>query len=507
LRAFDIEDAEENLQNTLRSLDEAGAAGADLVLLPECSYPAYYLKDRRPYDRPDVRPYAEVAALLGAKAREHGYWLAAGLVVPSTSGALTNSGVMFSANGEMAGQYNKSFLWHFDNLWFKKGLDFPVFDTGFCRAGILICADGRLPEIARSLALNGAEIILDLTAWVASGRDSNTLSNIQCEYMMPVRAYENGVWVAAADKWGTEDGSIVYAGRSCVIDPAGMVRACAPSDQETVLVYEVDPGAPEGRIHRRPGLYRTLTAPSATLPIAALLGEPVATENSRVAVAPGLETFDARAMLARYEGLRLQGADLVVFPGMAAPDGWQVELSQLESACRELGGMLAFGASTNGCMHGRSATLVTPERSHEHTATHGQGITLGELPSPVVATPLGNVALLCGDEALVPEVARALMLEGAEILAWPLFTGDRMTEPVARTRSDENKVYVAAAWPDGGLVCAPNGSLVAASPDGSGVAMTASVNRAMARWKDMAPGTHVVNDRSPEAYGALTRQP
>ncbi|MEP6872052.1 MAG: nitrilase-related carbon-nitrogen hydrolase, partial [Anaerolineaceae bacterium] len=172
---------------------------------------------------------------------------------------------------------------------------------------------------------------------------------------------------------------------------------------------------------------------------------------------------------------------------------------------RNLGGMLAFGTSTNGCMHGRSATLVTPHGSHEHIATHGRGITLGELPSPVIATPVGNIALLCGDEALIPEVARALTLEGADILAWPLFAADRMTEAIARTRSDENKVYVAAAWPAGGLVTAPNGSVVAASPDGSGVAMTASVNRAMARWKDMAPGTHVINDRIPSAYTALTR--
>ncbi len=507
LRAFDIEDAEANLQNILRSLDEAGASGADLVLLPECSYPAYYLKDRQPYARPGVRPFAEVASLLAAKAKQHGYWLAAGLVVPTDSGRVTNSGVVFGPDGERRGQYDKSFLWHFDTQWFERGETFSVFDMGFARAGILICADGRLPEIARSLALNGAEIILDLTAWVASGRDTATLSNIQCEYMMPVRAFENGVWVAAADKWGTEDGSIVYAGRSCVIDPLGVIRASAPSDSETVLVYEIEPMPPMELVQRRPSLYGALTQPTATLPVTRVLEEPLvpSRENRRVAVAPGLETFDARAMAARFEGLRLQDADLVVFPGMVAADGWQVDLSILESAVQALGGMLAFGASTNGCMHGRSATLVTPQGSHEHIATHGRGITLGELPSPVIPSPAGNVALLCGDEGLVPEVARSLTLEGADILAWPLFFADRMTEALARTRSDENKIYVAAAWPGGGFVVAPNGALVAASPDGSGVAMTASVNRAMARWKDMAPGTHVINDRLPAAYGALTR--
>jgi len=507
LRAFEIDDAEANLQNILRALDDAGDAGANLVLLPECSYPAYYLHDRQPYARQEVRPYAEVTALLAQKVRKYGYWLAAGLAVPSPSGGLTNSGVVFPPDGEIRGQYDKSFLWHFDSQWFERGDQFPVFDMGFCRAGILICADGRLPEIARSLALNGAEVILDLTAWVASGRDSAALSNIQCEYMMPVRAFENGVWVAAADKWGTEDGSIVYAGRSCVIDPLGLTRASAPSDTGTVLVYEIDPIAPQELVPRRPGLYGILTQPTASLPVTGLLEEALvpSRDNRRVAVAPGLETFNAHAILSRFEGLRKQDADLVVFPGMAAPDGWQVDLELLESGVRRLGGMLAFGASTNGCMHGRSATLVTPQGSHEHVATHGRGITLGELPSPVLNTPIGNVALLCGDEALLPEVARSLTLQGADILAWPLFAADRMTEPLARTRSDENRVYVAAVWPAGSIVTAPNGSVVAASPDGSGVAMSASVNRAMARWKDMAPGTHVINDRIPAAYGALTR--
>ena len=53
---------------------------------------------------------------------------------------------------------------------------------------------------------------------------------------------------------------------------------------------------------------------------------------------------------------------------------------------------------------------------------------------------------------------------------------------------------------------APTGAPVTISPEGTGVAMAAGVNCAMARWKDMAPGTNVVYDRLPEAYGALLRE-
>jgi hypothetical protein len=80
-----------------------------------------------------------------------------------------------------------------------------------------------------------------------------------------------------------------------------------------------------------------------------------------------------------------------------------------------------------------------------------------------------------------------------------------MTDRVARTRSDENRVYTAAAWPDGGIITAPTGAPLTIVPRGTGIAMAAQVNKALSRWKDMAPGTNVVHDRVPEAYGALIR--
>ncbi len=75
----------------------------------------------------------------------------------------------------------------------------------------------------------------------------------------------------------------------------------------------------------------------------------------------------------------------------------------------------------------------------------------------------------------------------------------------ARTRGDENGVYVAAAWPGGGAVAAPSGALVTQVPEGAKVAMAAQVNRTFTRMKDRAPGTNVMLDRHPELYGGLTR--
>jgi predicted amidohydrolase len=324
--------------------------------------------------------------------------------------------------------------------------------------------------------------------------------------MMPARAFENGVWVAAADKWGQESESIVYAGRSTVIAPTGEQMICAPSEGDITVVHDIEP-MPVSLVPRRPALYGTLTEPSAKLPIHELLREPLvpANESHRVAVVPSNGAFDAERTATLFRVLRAQGADLVVFGGDDGPEGWQVALPELEAVVREVGGALAIGVTTTGCSVHQSAVLISRDATTEHIATHGRGIQLGEAPAPIVPTPAGNIALLCGDEGLVPEVARSLMLRGADILAWPLFSAHEMTERLARTRSDENRVYTAAAWPGGAIIVAPAGSLLTASPSGSGLAMAAQVNRALSRWKDMAPGTTVVRDRIPEAYAALTK--
>ncbi len=506
VEAHGIDEAELSLAGILSALDDAGRAGAQLVALPECSYPAYELGDSDPYGKPGVRPFEDVLELLRQRARTHGYWLAAGLAVPHPDGGVTNSGVVISPDGEIRGRYDKCFLWHFDKEWFQPGHEFPVFDTGFCRFGILICADGRQPEVARSLAVAGAEVILDLTAWVTSGPDLGALSTAQVEHLMPVRGFENGVWIAAADKWGTENGSIIYAGRSCIIDPCGSVVALAPSNESAVLDWEIAPMLTE-TVTRRPAFYKALARPTADLPITRLMTEPIVPSgaNRRVAVANVGPYWEPSAVVAILRTQRRQATNLLVLSGMTGPEGWEVGLQELEVAARELDISVVVAVTTNGCQWEQSIALVTPQRTYEHKATHGRGIGFGETPAAVIETPAGRVGVLSGEEGLVPEVARCLALEGAEIIAWSGFKMSAFAHKVARTRAEENRVYVAAAWGLEGTVVAPGGNAIAVVPEGSGMLVGAQVNAALARWKDMAPGTNVILDRNPSAYTALTR--
>src|SRR5689334_6325249 len=107
LKAHGIEDAESNLQGILAALDEAGNAGAQLAVLPECSYPAYFLRDAEPYSRDNVRQFADVLSLLSSYATRYSYWIAAGLAVPNDDGSLTNSAVLIDPQGRWVDSYEK----------------------------------------------------------------------------------------------------------------------------------------------------------------------------------------------------------------------------------------------------------------------------------------------------------------------------------------------------------------------------------------------------------------
>jgi predicted amidohydrolase len=526
LRAFDLEEAAEGLRHTLEMVDRAAAERPNLIVLPEVTYPAYFLRSREEYRRARPLDSAGLARTFGGKAAQHGVYLAVGVAFPTDEGEVTNSALLFAPDGSLAGRYDKSFLWHFDRHWFRGGTHYPVFETPLGRLGLLICADGRLPEIARCLALGGAQVIVDPTAWVSWGRQPSELSNPQAEYMMSARALENGAWVVAAGKVGAEAGSLVYCGRSCVIDPRGRMLASAATEEETVLTFDLDPAEATGPpFARRPDLYSALTAPTEELPAARLPEEPLAVGpgGRRLAVLqarlpPTGAAFleDARRWV---ETLRRQDTDLLLFPATPvghldaypAPD----LLPSLQALSGRSGVMLgitllekAAGARyrTFYLLDG-GEVLMAHRQSHHDSDTAAADLALGDEPCPVAPTRVGNVGVLLCAEGFVPEVARSLMLRGAEVLLWPADAPQFDVWAVARCRADENRVYLAVATAPalegGAYVVEPTGRVVASALAGREMACSAQVNRALSRWKDMAPATNVVLGRRPETYGML----
>ena len=559
LRAFELADHEAAWASLLRRIDEAaeppgGTPAPQLIVAPEASYPAYYLHSRADYDAANVLPDARVEATLAERARRHGVALAVGLVQhareegPGRRG-LRNVAVLIAPSGEVVARTAKRFLWHFDSSWFAPGDDSPVVEVGAARCGIFVCADGRLPEIPRALAVAGAELLIDPTAWVSSGRDAAALSNPQVDYMLAARAIENGCWIVAADKVGTEAGTIVYAGRSGVVDPSGRWRAQAPSDEAGIVRYTIDldeaprelpGGGAAPPVDRRPELYGGAAIAGTASRAAALAREALAAEAAIVRVAAAaldaspsaVELMERVRALAR--SVATQAGQLLVLPDLAAADAHALSqrelLPLLEAVSAESGLMLAVTLAERAPQ--AAATEARPEpqasyktlylldggallgayrQTHLDAAERAAGYAPGGEPPPVIETRLGAIGLLAGRDMLVPELARGLKLGGAELLAWcgSLLPGavEDAARLIARTRAAEQRVYVVAsagAHPEGGaFIVDPAGAVAAESLAGEVMAVAADAHRAFARWHRMAPGTDPILAHHPEAFPEL----
>ncbi len=526
LPAFSIEDAEASLAHTLRRIDDAAREQPDIIALPEVTYPAYFLGEEDLAARGVLSP-AEAMTRFAEKARQHGVHIAAGMALEGSPGRYSNGAALFGRDGALIGRYDKSFLWHFDSRWFAAGNAYPVFQTDAGRIGMLICADGRLPEIARSLTLNGAQIILDLTAWVSGARRVEDLTSVQREYMMPARAAENGVWIACADKFGVEAESIVYCGRSCVIDRRGMIVAEVGADDDAILVHDlpIEDAAPW--VLRRPELYGALTQPTESLPVVRALDESfvMPREEHRIAVVqmtmPATGTVFLDAARTHVDRLALHDAEIVVFPATpgrlrAAYDHDEV-LAGMTHLAASSGVIVAFTVSEGEAGSGKRAMYLVGPRGviGKHHQTHKppgprfETMPLGGEPCSIENTPLGKIGMIIAAEAFVPEVARSLMLRGAEIL---LICADAPPAPlpdIVRCRADENRVFVACATAPAAhgasMIVDPSGRVLAQALEGRELSVSATVNRTLSHLKAMAPGTDVVHNRQPESYGALTR--
>lgn len=160
-----------------------------------------------------------------------------------------NSAVVVGPDGAIRGTYRKTHIpayfpadapggtGSFEKLYFAPGNALPVFELAGCRFGIQICNDRLYPEPSRVLALAGAEAIV-LPICFSTYADPARRASIW-EVPLRARAYENGVWVLAANRVGVE-GPRHHLGRSMVVDPRGMIVAEAGTDQPELLVTTID---------------------------------------------------------------------------------------------------------------------------------------------------------------------------------------------------------------------------------------------------------------------------
>jgi predicted amidohydrolase len=234
----------ENAANLARSLelcDQAVREGAQLLVLPELCNSGYVFETRSEAQAAaEEIPTGPASSAWIAFCRERGVYLVAG-ICERAGERLFNSSIVIGPEGYI-GTFRKVHLWNRENLFFEPGdLGFPVFHTAIGRIATFICYDGWFPEAYRACALEGADIICIPTNWVPIPGQAEG-SPAMATVLAQANAHSNSVYIAAADRVGTERDQ-PFNGQSVIVSYTGWPLAGPASpDEEEILYADLDLG-------------------------------------------------------------------------------------------------------------------------------------------------------------------------------------------------------------------------------------------------------------------------
>jgi N-carbamoylputrescine amidase len=224
-------DVERCLEQVQRSIAEARARHAALVVLPESALGGYLYEPHvagapapcapPPALRRDGDEITRIARLAGDVVVCIGY-------TEDAPGGPYSSAVCVSGDG-ILGHHRKVHLPAGERGAFHAGTGFAAFDTPIGRIGMLICYDKMFPESARQLALGGAGLIASLSAWPVCRVDPalRLRRDLQVRHFNLIdqtRALENQVVWVSSNQVG-RFGRLRFPGQSKVVDPRGRVLA------------------------------------------------------------------------------------------------------------------------------------------------------------------------------------------------------------------------------------------------------------------------------------------
>ena len=221
------------LDRVLGQIEQARAGAVDLLVLPEACLGGYLVDLSDPDSTLDADdPGPPELSVTGPELAELAE-AAGDLVVclgfcEVADGRRFNSAVCFSGAG-VHGVYRKVHQPLAEDSYYTAGSGFAAFDTPVGRLGMLICYDKAFPEAARALALDGAQIIVCMSAWPTS-RTSPAADLAEDRWTKrfdlfdAARALENQVVLASANQAGSF-GSLRFVASAKVVGPGGDVLA------------------------------------------------------------------------------------------------------------------------------------------------------------------------------------------------------------------------------------------------------------------------------------------
>ncbi|MBM5193106.1 N-carbamoylputrescine amidase [Vibrio parahaemolyticus] len=267
-------DLEDNLAKAKKAIREAAQNGANVILPQELFAAPYFCKkqEAKYFEIAEETANSHLIQEMSALAKE------LGVVIPvsyfeKAGNTFFNSLVMIDADGTVLDNYRKSHIpdgpGYSEKYYFSPGdTGFKVWQTKFGKFGAGICWDQWFPELARSLALHGAEAIFYPTAIGSEPQDPTLDSRDHWQRTMQGHSAANLIPVIASNRVGTEvdDGiETTFYGSSFITDHTGAKIAEAPREGETIIYAEIDLAATAKARHawglfrdRRPDLYTSV---------------------------------------------------------------------------------------------------------------------------------------------------------------------------------------------------------------------------------------------------------
>ncbi len=193
------------------AVEKAAENKADLVLLPELWASGFDLVHTSEYASPIGDGWYGRMKELAVKNEI----AVGGSLIEDYRGEYYNTFAIYHKNGDFLGSYRKIHLFQKlqEDIHFNQGKEIKVFDSPWGRLGLAICYDLRFPEIFRSIALQGAKLILIVAEWPQSRVE-------HWKILLQARAIENQCFIAAVNKAGTSQGAVL-GGSSTVVNPMG----------------------------------------------------------------------------------------------------------------------------------------------------------------------------------------------------------------------------------------------------------------------------------------------
>ena len=238
----------ENIDKAESIIRKASEMGAQIILIQELFESTYFCMDQKdelfqlskPFENhPTIERMAKLASELK-------------VVLPisffeKANRAHYNAIAVINANGEILGKYRKSHIpdgpGYQEKFYFNPGdTGFKVWDTAYAKIGIGICWDQWFPEVARIMALKGAEVLLYPTAIGGEPEDDGFDSSDMWQRVMIGHSAANQIPVVASNRIGTEQGQDIsnyFYGRSFITNHVGDKIAEASRDKEEILIGKV----------------------------------------------------------------------------------------------------------------------------------------------------------------------------------------------------------------------------------------------------------------------------